>query len=118
MKKIFTLFTFIALFAAFAPQHAWADKGDQVALWFPKGDNAADDKAQGQADFSNCVTVCHTFGGAYNLWSYNTSTSKRALKFDTGGSLEKGETADDWCFLPAVALKGGEIGRASCRERV
>lgn len=107
MKKIFTLFTFIALFAAFAPQHAWADKGDQVALWFPKGDNAADDKAQGQADFSNCVTVCHTFGGAYNLWSYNTSTSKRALKFDTGGSLEKGETADDWCFLPAVALKGG-----------
>ena len=108
MKKIFTLFAFVALFAAFTPQYAMAGKGDQVALWFPKGDNAADDKAQGQADFNQCVTVCHTFGGAYNLWSYNSSTSKRALKFDTGGSPEQGTTADDWCFLPAVTLKGGE----------
>ena len=105
MKKNFTLLAVLALVCMAFPLRMMADKGDVVACWFPKGADAAADKQQGQTDFNNCVMVCHTFD--FNIWAYNSSTSKRALNYNMGVQPEKGTVADDWCFLPAVELKGG-----------
>ncbi len=104
MKKIFTFFALSALMGMVFPLQMMADKGDVVAHWFPKGDDASADKQQGQTDFSNCVTVCTTFD--FNLWAYNSSTSKRALNYNMSVLPDKGTVVDDWCFLPAVELKG------------
>ena len=105
MKKNFTLLAVLALVCMAFPIRMMADKGDVVACWFPKGADAAADKQQGQTDFNNCVMVCNTFD--FNIWAYNSSTSKRALNYNMSVQPEKGTVADDWCFLPAVELKGG-----------